>query len=866
MELNRCKTCGGSLERQGNYFVCDSCGNKWEIDRAEDSTAVDRANAWNALRDGDFDSAAELFEEIISKDKDNHEAYWGRALATNGIIYVTDLNENKKVPTCNNITGNSFIENRDVKTAISLAEPEIAANYKEQANKIEAIRVEWFEKASREKPYDIFISFKDSDRQNGIERTQDSIDAQELYTMLVDQGYKVFYSRVSLRDKVSEQYEPYIYNALKTAKVMIVFGSKAEYFASTWIKNEWSRYIKRIESGEKHKNSLVVVTKGVEPADLPVALGRRQCLKFDNMYFLTNLKEHIARVMAESKENAQLQRISIEGGQIAKKATSITTNTIQTKEIGVGKNDEIDISEKQSINLIYSYLDAGEFREANDLIKEVLFDNPSCAEALWCKMLAKYRVPNNMKLMSCLGRFNQEDCNIVEASLSNAGRDFAKGTLVYLYNNLDKFPPDISRRILNIILPYDFEGRDMQIKAAIERVSKNSRYQMFEVLLGALRSDEVDAYIACNFAYANNTRQPDEKVACYNRILSVDEGNTDALCAILFLDLERGTKPMKDLIAGLEKVLKYASDVKSAVVHCLKWINTNITNDYQFQFAKQLLRYYPGALVEIKDTLNAIGRRLLIKHQFEEALYFFELVISVDKNNADAFWGICLAKTRSRTESEVIKSEILIRDVPEFNKYLTCVDDVRRKACIKLSKDQGRQLLSTMKSKIDAENRILNTMKSSQNYGKKKGGFIVGLLLVAVFILIFLQGAWILDCGSELLDALDIDYDEEVLGGILMGISGIGFLINSIVGGVKCGKFGEVISESGIFFLIVLYFYLIFGWFFYIPKLFKINKEAKQILGNISLGGRTLPDAIKHKEEYIAELTYEYDAMYKQLN
>ena len=259
MELKKCEICGGTVVREGNFCVCEYCGNRWEIDSANDIHAVDRANAWSALRDGDFEKAAEQFENIIVKEPDNHEAYWGRALALSGIVYVTDLSENKKVPTCNNITEDSIHNSKDVQKAISLAPTDIAEGYRQQAEYIDRVRIEWLEKASKEPEYDVFISFKDSDRENGIERTQDSIDAQDLYNALVAEGYKVFFSRISLRDKISEQYEPYIYNAIKTSKVMIVFGEKPEYFSSVWIKNEWYRFKARIEKGEKHKNSLVVV-------------------------------------------------------------------------------------------------------------------------------------------------------------------------------------------------------------------------------------------------------------------------------------------------------------------------------------------------------------------------------------------------------------------------------------------------------------------------------------------------------------------------------------------------------------------------------------------------------------------------------
>ncbi len=302
MQLNVCKSCGGETVRQGNYYVCKFCGNKWMIDAAEDVHVVDRANAWAALRDCDFEKSAELFENIIYKDPKGHEAYWGRALANAGIMYVTDYHENKKVPTCNSISEASFLESADVKKAISLAPVDIANTYRSQATQIENIRVEWVKKASREPAYDVFICFKDSDRERGIERTPDSYDAQELYSLLTDEGYKVFFSRVSLRGKVSEHYEPYIYNALRTAKVMIVFGEKPEYFNAVWVKNEWIRFRAMIERGEKDPKSLVVVYKNMSPADLPVGLKNRQCLCESEITFLEDLKRHINKIIHPERD------------------------------------------------------------------------------------------------------------------------------------------------------------------------------------------------------------------------------------------------------------------------------------------------------------------------------------------------------------------------------------------------------------------------------------------------------------------------------------------------------------------------------------------------------------------------------------
>ena len=303
-----CKVCGGAIDqRQGNKYVCPYCNNTFFIDLDDNIHAVMRANAWEALRVGDFEKATELFDEILLKDGSDYEAYWGKALSLNAILYVVDTNERKRVPTCNNITENSFVNSIEVQKAISLAPSDFAESYKKQAEYIEKVRVEWLKKASKEPEYDVFISFKDSDRENGIERTNDSIDAQDLYNLLTNEGFKVFFSRVSLLNKVSEEYEPYIYNAIKTAKVMIVFGEKAEYFTAPWIKNEWRRYLSRIENGDKHKNSLVVVYKNIDVGQLPRVLNSKQCMNYSDVTFSITLIRHIKAIIAEQKKNEKLE-------------------------------------------------------------------------------------------------------------------------------------------------------------------------------------------------------------------------------------------------------------------------------------------------------------------------------------------------------------------------------------------------------------------------------------------------------------------------------------------------------------------------------------------------------------------------------
>lgn len=67
-------------------------------------------------------------------------------------------------------------------------------------------------------------------------RTPDSVLANDLYHQLTQENLRVFFARITLEDKIGQEYEPYIYSALMSAKVMVVLGTKPEYFKAVWVK------------------------------------------------------------------------------------------------------------------------------------------------------------------------------------------------------------------------------------------------------------------------------------------------------------------------------------------------------------------------------------------------------------------------------------------------------------------------------------------------------------------------------------------------------------------------------------------------------------------------------------------------------
>ncbi|MBR6744669.1 MAG: leucine-rich repeat protein [Clostridia bacterium] len=300
MNQNICYNCGGEYVLRKGRRVCAYCGsNMPEMISGEESTLL--FNAFQRLRLAEFADAEQDFDDIIRRYPRNANAYWGRLMARYGIKYERDY-DGKQIPTCYAASIESIWNAEDYRKAVEYADEESRAVFRAHAEYIESVRLEWLDKASREKPYDIFISYKDSDAENGIDRTADSDEMRELYIYLLGKGYRVFFSRESLRGKAGEKYEPYIYGALSTAKVMLVYASKPGYANATWVKNEWSRCQRLIRAGAKHPDSLIVAYKGFSPKELPLALceSGRQHLDASKPGFYDEFLEAVARITEQS--------------------------------------------------------------------------------------------------------------------------------------------------------------------------------------------------------------------------------------------------------------------------------------------------------------------------------------------------------------------------------------------------------------------------------------------------------------------------------------------------------------------------------------------------------------------------------------
>lgn len=247
MSVLKCKMCGGDLIAQQTDTVveCEYCGSRQTVVDPSNEKKVNLANRANRLRcNCEFDKSATIYEQIIAEFPEEADAYWGLCLCNYGIEYVDDPATAKKIPTCHRASFEKLRKDENYELAIENADALQRVVFEDQAKEIDGIMESILELSRKESPYDIFICYKETD--NAGNRTPDSVLAQDIYEALTDKNYKVFFSRITLEDKLGLQYEPYIFSALNSAKIMLVIGTDYEYMNAVWVKNEWSRYLKII--------------------------------------------------------------------------------------------------------------------------------------------------------------------------------------------------------------------------------------------------------------------------------------------------------------------------------------------------------------------------------------------------------------------------------------------------------------------------------------------------------------------------------------------------------------------------------------------------------------------------------------------
>ena len=380
MAVLKCKMCGGELTiREGVSIVkCDYCGNTNTLPKENSANNHDLFARANELRVRcEFDLAERAYEKIIEVAPQEAEAYWGLVLCQYGIEYVEDPKTKKRIPTCHRASFEAITTDYNYQKAIEYADVVSRPVYEEEARVIDAIQKEILALSYKEEKYDVFICYKETD--NDGKRTEDSAIANDIYYQLTQEGYKVFYAAITLEDKLGQDYEPIIFAALNSAKVMLVVGTKTEYFNAVWVKNEWSRYLKIMK--QDRTKLMFPCYKGISAYELPDELSHMQAQDMGKIGFINDLIRGIKKVIVKEKPKTEAS------SEVA--ATKVTPSKMNP-----------------TLRRAFIFIEDGNWEEANEYLEKVLDDEPENAFAYLGKLLIDLKVKKQEKLVDLAQTFD----------------------------------------------------------------------------------------------------------------------------------------------------------------------------------------------------------------------------------------------------------------------------------------------------------------------------------------------------------------------------------------------------------------------------------------------------------------------------
>ena len=367
MAIIKCKMCGGDIEISADktFGTCEYCGSTMTLPKTDDDQRLSLFNRGTHLRrNGEFDKAAAIYERLIGENDADAEAHWNLLLCRYGIEYVQDPVSGERIPTCHRASFDSILNDVDYQAALKYSDDVARSLYEKEALRIANLQKDILAISQKETPFDVFICYKESD-ENG-KRTKDSALAQDIYYQLTDAGYKVFFARITLEDKLGQEYEPYIFAALHSAKVMVVVGTKPEYLNAVWVKNEWSRYLALMRTDRSRL--LIPCYRDMDPYDMPEELSMLQSQDMGKIGFIQDLIRGVKKVVDAAKPQ--------EAAAETVKETVVVHNETSGNVHALLDRGQIALED-------------GEWSKADEFFEQVLNQDAKCGAAYLGKFLAR---------------------------------------------------------------------------------------------------------------------------------------------------------------------------------------------------------------------------------------------------------------------------------------------------------------------------------------------------------------------------------------------------------------------------------------------------------------------------------------------
>lgn len=667
--------CGGTLEIQGGQTVaeCEYCGAQQTVAKSRDEVISNLFSRANNLRmKSEFDRAEQTYEKILEQDNTEAEAHWGIVLCRYGIEYVEDPKTFKRIPTCHRTSYKAVTADADYLAALEYADLSQKAIYQAEAKAIDEIQKNILAIVKNEKPFDVFICYKESDEAG--RRTHDSVIANDIYHQLTQEGFKVFYAAITLEDKLGQAYEPYIFAALNSAKVMLVLGTKPEYFNAVWVKNEWSRFLQLMRSNRS--KLLIPCYRDMDAYDLPEEFAHLQAQDMNKIGFINDVVRGIKKVV--HTETA--------APTVVKEVIKETAENANTAPL---------------LKRAFLFLEDGDWASADEYCEKVLDIDPENGEAYLGKLMTELHVRKQVELKD-LPEIFDENSNYQKAVRygSETAKAELQGYIAFINTRnentrLDKAYTQAKKAMSLAKNVYEYQGASRQFqklsnyqdaaylaKKCLELAEIAKKDDIYDEAKEKMKRATVTGYSAAIplFKKIPGWRDADELIVTCNQ--KIDELTAKA---------ERTRQERARIAKRNKKIALIVTLIVCAVIAFIVLLNTVIIPNGKYNDALALMeagKYGSAAnifnkILDYSDAKSMYNQcvELGAQHEFDQGNYttvieMLECSDSFDATN-DLYIQACLAMAERRISNNEFGAPFYIEKIPQSSQTLSLLKDVK---------------------------------------------------------------------------------------------------------------------------------------------------------------------------------------------
>lgn len=511
-----CPCCGGGeLQRvEGNTYKCRNCGSTLELQEhisEADNIALQQARLHrNAMR---FEEAQENYDVVLQKNPDHAEANFGAFLCEYGIVYEQDTDGVTWIPTCHRLN--------ECPVEQSAYYRKLTSTNRAIADQIEQLRLAILEKTKKIEPYDVFICYKATEEKNGVKvPTKESTWARDIYeTFTHELGFKVFFAEKSL-ETTNTEYEPHIYTALRSAKLMILLAANTEHVNAPWVKNEWKRYVKYIREGEE--KTIRVLHDALDMYTMPKELQKTQAIDHNTSAWMANLKRAAEEIFEKVPE---IKRKELEKIEYTRR--EVTRNQVEKRKLGTYEKTEVPATEAGQLLAAAKFMGLRKFPVAMSTLQVVLTANRSCSEAYYNLFLMENDCASTNEFINSKKRVNS--FTNFEAALASGDKAQKEKCLKLLQSRIEQDPQGY---LLDeyVALPGVTPAQiDKIAEAMYDAALKVKNESLFDSAIKTVNDTDKYIHFNCEFGKAMFPKLGAGAEKYFDAVLAVDEGHQESL-------------------------------------------------------------------------------------------------------------------------------------------------------------------------------------------------------------------------------------------------------------------------------------------------------------------------------------------------